>query len=208
MDSTLTEGDSSVAVEQPTASSWDLLRESADPGRTRTEAALQSAFRDELDDPGLVLSPQYIGSDRRRTGLGARLIRATFGTRRSLLRFEVLVVAVVAMVATASVLLVGSGGSPLDAGLEDDRQTSDRLPWDRPGPDRRRRAAIGQSAGPHTQETDQSPHQDGSARPPTRAPTRPPRLPERPRRRRRRHRRPSRLRPRPCLLPPQPRPPT
>ncbi len=112
MDSTLTEGDSSVAVEQPTASSWDLLRESADPGRTRTEAALQSAFRDELDDPRLVLSPQYIGSDRRRTGLGARLIRATFGTRRSLLRFEVLVVAVVAMVTTASVLLVGSGGSP------------------------------------------------------------------------------------------------
>ena len=111
MDATLTEGDSSVAVEQPTASSWDLLRESADPGRTRTEAALQSAFRDELDDPGLVLSPQYIGSDRRRTGLGARLIRATFGTRRSLLRFEVLVVAV-AVVATASVLLVGSGGSP------------------------------------------------------------------------------------------------
>ncbi|MGA3146229.1 MAG: hypothetical protein ABSF33_02000 [Acidimicrobiales bacterium] len=123
MDSTLTESDSAGAVDQSTTSAWDaLLKQSADPrlaeglddGRTGDEEALRSAFRDELDDPGLVLSTGYIGPDRRASGPLARLHRVTFGARRSLLQLEVAVVAVVAALVAASILLASGGGSVAD----------------------------------------------------------------------------------------------
>ncbi|MGD0394174.1 MAG: hypothetical protein ABSC41_16215 [Acidimicrobiales bacterium] len=123
MDSTLTESGSAGAVTQSTTSAWDaLLQQSADPrlaenldgGRTGDDEALRSAFRHELDDPGLVLSTGYVGPDRRASGLLARLYRATFGARRSLLKLEMAVVAVVAALVAASVMLVSGGGSAAD----------------------------------------------------------------------------------------------
>ena len=68
----------------------------------------------ELDDPGLVLSTGYIGPDRRASGPLARLYRATFGARRSLLKLEVAVVAVVAGLVAASIMLASGGGSAAD----------------------------------------------------------------------------------------------
>ncbi len=122
MDSTVTEGvaaDRAGRVDPSTVTVWDSLlskaadprlAEALDPGRTDEDEALGSAFRDELDDPGLVLSNQYIGPDRRASGLRARLYRATFGARRSVLQLEVAVVAVVAVLIMATLLLAGGGG--------------------------------------------------------------------------------------------------
>ena len=123
MDSTLTESGSAGAVGRSTTSAWDaLLQQAADPrlaqgldaGRTGDDEALRTAFRDQLDDPGLVLSTGYIGPDRRASGPLARLYRATFGARRSLLKLEVAVVAAVAALVTASIMLAGGGGSAAD----------------------------------------------------------------------------------------------
>ena len=120
MDSTVTEGVAADPVDRSTLSSWDSLlskaadprvAEALDPGRTGEDEALRSAFRHELDDPGLVLSNQYIGPDRRASGLRARLYRGTFGARRSVLQLEVAVVAVVAVLVMATLLLAGGGGS-------------------------------------------------------------------------------------------------
>jgi hypothetical protein len=72
-----------------------------------TEEALPPELLADLEDANLVLSPGYIGSDRRGKGLRARVLRATFAQRRSLLRLELVVVAVVAVLVVASVLLVG-----------------------------------------------------------------------------------------------------
>jgi hypothetical protein len=86
-----------------------------------TEEALPPDLLADLDDASLVLSPDYIGSDRRAQGLRGRLSRATFFQRRSLLRLEGLVLALVVIVVVASVALVGSaspsrGGSANAAG--------------------------------------------------------------------------------------------
>jgi hypothetical protein len=72
-----------------------------------SEEALNPELLADLEDADLVLSPGYIGSDRRGKGLRARVLRATFAQRRSLLRLELLVVAVVAVLVVMSVLLVG-----------------------------------------------------------------------------------------------------
>jgi hypothetical protein len=61
---------------------------------------------EDLDDPSLVLSEGYIGADRRSPGLWSRLRRGTFPTRRSLLRLEALVVALVAVVVVGALVLV------------------------------------------------------------------------------------------------------
>jgi hypothetical protein len=84
-----------------------------------TEEALPPGILADLDDASLVLSPGYIGSDRRGKGLRARVLRATFAQRRSLLRLELLVLAVVAVLVVVSVLLVGPathGSSALASG--------------------------------------------------------------------------------------------
>ncbi|HEV3130998.1 MAG TPA: hypothetical protein VGY51_03475 [Acidimicrobiales bacterium] len=84
-----------------------------------TEEALPPELLADLEDANLVLSPGYIGSDRRGQGLRARVLRATFAQRRSLLRLELLVVAVVAVLVVASVVLVGPvahGSSALASG--------------------------------------------------------------------------------------------
>ena len=60
---------------------------------------------EDLDDPSLVLSEDYIGADRRSQGLWSRLRRGTFPTRRSLLRLEALVVVLVVVVVGALVLV-------------------------------------------------------------------------------------------------------
>ena len=62
----------------------------------------------DLDHPDLVLSDGYVGPERRAGGRLARLRRATFSQRRSLLTLEFAVVVTVAVVATA-VLVTGSG---------------------------------------------------------------------------------------------------
>jgi hypothetical protein len=72
-----------------------------------TEEALPPELLADLEDANLVLSPGYIGADRRGKGVRARVLRATFAQRRSLLRLELLVVAVVSVLVVASVLLVG-----------------------------------------------------------------------------------------------------
>ncbi len=71
---------------------------------------LETAFRRQLDDPALVLSSDYVGRDRRRTGFLPRLSRTMFGTRRALLRFEVTLLIVVALSGTIAGLLVAPGG--------------------------------------------------------------------------------------------------
>ena len=73
------------------------------------DEAAPSAFLADLDDPELVISEGYIGPERRATGLRARLLRATFGQRRSLLRLDLLVVAAVVLVA-AALLVAGATG--------------------------------------------------------------------------------------------------
>jgi hypothetical protein len=113
MDSTL-RGNGSAPVVDSTRPTLDALLFDGDPRDVpEADGPLQSAFRHELDTPGLVLSPGYIGPDRRATGPRARLARATFGSRRSVLRFEILVVGVVVVLVTASLLMVSAGGRTL-----------------------------------------------------------------------------------------------
>lgn len=89
--------------------------------------ALETAFRRQLDDPTLVVSDDYVGHDRRRSGLLPRLSRGTFGARRSLLRFEVAALIVVVLSGTITGLLVARGGpasaKPAKVGT-DDRTTT------------------------------------------------------------------------------------
>jgi hypothetical protein len=89
-----------------------LLEEGHRPVDRSADDAIRSAFRDELDDPGLVLSPGYIGPDRRTPGLRARIARATFRQRHSLFSLEFAVAAVVVTLVVASLLLVDPGGRP------------------------------------------------------------------------------------------------
>ncbi len=70
----------------------------------------------DLDDPSLVLSEGYIGADRRSGGLWARLRRVTFPSRRSLLRLEAVVVALVVVVVSGALVLVRTEPSPRSAG--------------------------------------------------------------------------------------------
>jgi hypothetical protein len=93
-----------------------LLDEGSGTGELVAEEALSSAFTAEINDPSLVLSPGYIGPDRRATGLRALLARSTFKQRRSLLSLEFLVVAVVAALAAATFLLVNGGRATASAG--------------------------------------------------------------------------------------------
>jgi hypothetical protein len=74
------------------------------------DEAAPSAFLADLDDPELVISEGYIGPERRATGLRARLLRATFGQRRSLLRLDLLVVAAVVVLVVAALLVAGATG--------------------------------------------------------------------------------------------------
>ena len=66
----------------------------------------------DLDDPSLVLSEGYIGADRRSGGLWARLRRVSFPSRRSLLRLEAVVVALVVVVVSGALVLVRTEPSP------------------------------------------------------------------------------------------------
>ena len=92
-------------VGAPPASPWHPLHQ-GEAGTDTGEEELHSAFRDELDDPGLVLSPDYIGPDRRTPGLRAWVARATFRQRRSVFSLEFAVVGIVVVLAIASLLLV------------------------------------------------------------------------------------------------------
>lgn len=111
MESTLTDAAAASRSADPTVPWQSLLEEGAGPVivQPTADVALSSAFRAEIDDPELVLSPDYIGHDRRATGMRAWLARATFKQRRSLLSLEFLVLAVVAALAAATVLAVGGG---------------------------------------------------------------------------------------------------
>ena len=75
------------------------------------DEAAPSAFLADLDDPELVISEGYIGPERRATGLRARLLRATFGQRRSLLRLDLLVAAAAVVVVTVAAALLVAGAT-------------------------------------------------------------------------------------------------
>ena len=131
MDGTLTQSGTSAVPEVPGASDPSAPAMTDPPigvggssglttvpdrtGASEPDEALRSAFQAQLDDPALVLSPDYIGADRRRRGLRARVARATFRPRRSLLRMEVLVVAVVAVMVAAALVTVGQAGRKIAA---------------------------------------------------------------------------------------------
>ncbi len=109
MGSTLTENSASRAiVDDPASPLNSLVDGGVGVGEQVPDEDLDSDLLADLDDPNLVLSPGYIGTERRRGGLRARVLRATFDQRRSVLRLEIMVVTVAAVLALASVLLVGS----------------------------------------------------------------------------------------------------
>jgi hypothetical protein len=88
------------------------IDEGLSQGNVAVDETLPPELLADLHDPELVLSPDYIGTDRRAGGLVARVRRATFAQRRSVLRLEVVVLAMVAVVVLASILLMGpSSGS-------------------------------------------------------------------------------------------------
>jgi hypothetical protein len=83
------------------------------PSGTDTEEPLAPELLADLDDPRLVLSEDYVGTDRRGTGFVARLLRATFPQRRTLLRLEIMVavaLAAVGMALASSALFAGAEG--------------------------------------------------------------------------------------------------
>jgi hypothetical protein len=86
-----------------------LLDEGSGTGEPGAEEALSSAFTAEINDSSLVLSPGYIGPDRRAAGLWARVYRATFLQRRKALSLEFAIVVVVLTLGIASVVLIGGG---------------------------------------------------------------------------------------------------
>jgi hypothetical protein len=65
-----------------------------------------------LDDPRLVISEGYVGVDRRRRCARARLLRITHGSRRRLLRLEVLFVAAIVVIVAGTVFMVAGGSRP------------------------------------------------------------------------------------------------
>ncbi len=96
----------------PPPSRGDPAVEQGDPA---VEEELEAAFRTELDDPELVVSPGYIGHERRAPGWRARLARATFHQRRSLLTLEFAVAAIVLLLIVVTVLQVGIRSRPTPA---------------------------------------------------------------------------------------------
>ena len=111
MESVLTGKPSAPAVAGPGgAPSLPVGAEGAETELAGSDEAAGSAFLADLDDPGLVISEGYIGAERRATGLRARLNRATFGQRRSLLRLDLLVVAAVVVLAAASLVVAVAAG--------------------------------------------------------------------------------------------------
>ncbi len=119
MDSALTDGAAAPAQDESLVSPWRSLLEDvpATPDPDGAEV-LQAAFHDQLDDPGLVLSPGYVGPDRRAAGLRNRVLRATFKQRRSVLSLEFVVVAVAVIVCLATLLVVSTGGRPTAKGAQ------------------------------------------------------------------------------------------
>jgi hypothetical protein len=63
----------------------------------------------DLDEPNLVFSEGYVGPERRGAGLVARLRRATFAQRRSMLRLEMLVAAAAVLLVIATLVVTGGG---------------------------------------------------------------------------------------------------
>jgi hypothetical protein len=111
MQSTTRDGTATPTAGGTSTPPWDTLVETGVVQDDRlVEHPLPSGLLADLDDPDLVLSADYIGTDRRERSRWARIRRATFSQRRALLRLEVLVVAVVAMVIVASIMLTGSDG--------------------------------------------------------------------------------------------------
>ena len=108
MASIVTGEDSAPVTGTPGARAGISTRPPSPTDAPAVEEALPPELLADLDDASLVLSPDYIGSDRRARGLWGRLGRASFSQRRSLLRLEGLVLALVVIVVVASVALVGS----------------------------------------------------------------------------------------------------
>jgi len=108
MGSRLTDGSSGGPLDHVPAMSWDDLVDAVGRGAQPVREDLDPGLLADLDDPNLVLSSGYVGTDRRGLGLWARLRRATFAPRRSILRVELAVMALAVAVTVASVLLAGS----------------------------------------------------------------------------------------------------
>ena len=62
-----------------------------------------------LDHPRLVVTEGYIGPERRRPGVGARVGRSTWAGRRRLLRLDLLIVLAMATMGLGALLLTGGG---------------------------------------------------------------------------------------------------
>jgi hypothetical protein len=123
MESTFTDRELAPAVGDTPAAQWDSLeQQEAAVDAPLIEHPLPDELIADLDDPDLVLSPGYIGTDRRERGRWARVRRATFSQRRSLLRLE-LVVAVVVIVVVASMVMVGFRSHPSAAVAADQPQS-------------------------------------------------------------------------------------
>jgi hypothetical protein len=124
MDSTFRDRGPSPAVGDTPTTEWDSLLEQEAPVDTPlVDHPLPGELLADLEDPDLVLTPGYIGSERRDRGRWARLRRATFNQRRSLLRLELVVVAVVAVLVVASVVMAGSHGHTSAAVAADQPQS-------------------------------------------------------------------------------------
>jgi hypothetical protein len=123
MESTFTDRELAPTVGTRPAVGWDSPVGQEVPADDRLiEHPLPDELLADLDDPDLVLSPGYIGTDRRDRRRWARVRRATFSPRRSLLRLELAVVAVVAVVVVASLATVGLRGHPSAAVAADQPQ--------------------------------------------------------------------------------------
>lgn len=125
MESALTDAASASKTDDSTLSQWhSLLEEGSPAGDPGAEEALSSAFTAEINDPSLVLSPGYIGPDRRAAGLWARVYRATFLQRRTALSLDLAIVVAVVVLGIASVMLIGGAHSSATPAVQSARGLS------------------------------------------------------------------------------------
>jgi len=113
---TTSEGDADVRVavrdSDPLAAWRGLQHADRHAGAHDAVAPDATGQLDVLDDPRLVLTEAYIGRDRRRGSRRALVARATWSSRRRLLRLELLLVLALVAMVVGAVLLVGSEGPP------------------------------------------------------------------------------------------------
>ena len=124
MASIVTEGASVPAVSTDPTRTDAWISAPSVPEAPVAEPEVPVELLADLDEPSLVLSEGYIGADRRSGGLLARLRRVTFPPRRSFLRLEAMVVALVVVVVVGAMVMV----RPEPARSAASSSTADRAP--------------------------------------------------------------------------------